>query len=1234
MSINILQWNLNGYINNFHELQLIIRDINPHVICLQETHFPYNTDNIIVPKGYSGYFSNLPSNNSSKQGVAILIKKCIPHRHIPCNLNIATICVEINIDFNFLILNSYISPQQRFSNSDLCSISSIATIPFFLLGDFNAWSPFWGSSKSNDRGKIIEDFVICEDLMVLNNGSPTHLSTHGTFTTVDLSFCSPILASKCTWETLENLHGSDHYPVNILLASTLKYEHIKPQKKFKTDLANWSYYQNLCVDFSDKSHVSNNINQEAAKLTKIIRSAANKSIPQTKSVYVKATLPWWNSDLQALRDAKQLSWQDFKKVRSNENLIVYKKANALFKKKTKEAKHLSLEDLTAKITPNSTPRRIWSDIKMLSGNRNTDQIKYLKNSSTITTSFIEIANIFGNHWSQYSSDNNFQTEFIDAKNGCLVDTYTPISICSVAKKIESKITLVEFENCLQGAKGKTPGFDRINYPMISNLPLTLKERLICLFNAVFNQGIYPQSWRTAVIVPIPKPNKPKTDVGGYRPISLISCMSKTLEKIIAKRLMWFLISKNVISHNQTAFKRKQSTIDTLLHLQYYVSNALSSKNHISILATDFEKAFDRIGIHIVLQQISSWQIGPKIYNIIKAFLTHRHFRIKINSVFSKTYSLQNGIPQGSPLSVVLFIIAFEQLSQILNMHSKIEHCIYADDAIIFTKTSDMNTVQTTFTNILNDIKEWGKTSGANLSIDKCKILHICRKKNCTSFNLSYENIAIECVNHLKILGIVFEKNFTFKQQCLKLRYDLAARLNIIKYLSSKHCHIHVNILTQITRALVLSKIEYALPIFGWCATSHLKLLNKPYHTAVRRSLNAFPTSATTNILTEAGLPAIRDHVEATTFKLIPKLFNSSNAILHKDVKSTIKSTKKMKTISTIRRCINFSKLLPAVLKPQFIKSSIEPPWHLKESAFLKELQKYPKETTPSFKYQQLFFEIENKFKDDGWIFIYTDGSKNNTGTSFAVVLGNNHTIKLGILDRNCSIFSAEAVAIKNATDYAKTNRGKFVICTDSRSTLAALENIKNQSYIICQIRDACIKYHNKIKLMWVPGHTGIPGNDLADQIANSAHTTPCFKQHYISEKDTSKLVKIEITKQKEMNWSNYVHRYSSINSDGVKAVFPASTNHAKTKLMIRLRVGHSQITNEHLLIGKPNPECPFCSNTILTIDHLIDECSNLHTTRLSIFGSIRPSTLLNNFTNTNIDKFFNFFKIINLLNKI
>lgn len=188
--------------------------------------------------------------------------------------------------------------------------------------------------------------------------------------------------------------------------------------------------------------------------------------------------------------------------------------------------------------------------------------------------------------------------------------------------------------------------DRISYPMLSNLLVAAKNRLLSLYNTIFSKSSYTHLWRVGTIIPIIKPSKPTSLPSSYRSISLLSCLSKPFEKIIAKRLIWFVTKNNLIKHNQTAFKNKHSTMDSLIQLQHLVSDSLATKHHATILATDFEKAFDRVGVHAVLNQLPLWMIGLKAFKIVKAFMTHRQFRVRVNNVLSNAYPLKNGIPQG------------------------------------------------------------------------------------------------------------------------------------------------------------------------------------------------------------------------------------------------------------------------------------------------------------------------------------------------------------------------------------------------------------------------------------------------------------------------------------------------------------------------------------------------------------------------------------------------------------
>ena len=114
--------------------------------------------------------------------------------------------------------------------------------------------------------------------------------------------------------------------------------------------------------------------------------------------------------------------------------------------------------------------------------------------------------------------------------------------------------------------------------------------------------------------------------------------------------------------NQVTFKTCRGCTDALVHIDYYVTISLPCRSHVSILSIDFENAFNRIGLHVILNILSNWVAGPKIFNYIK----QRKFRVKVNGVCSSVHTLYNGIPKGSPLSVILFSIVFNDINRIIS----------------------------------------------------------------------------------------------------------------------------------------------------------------------------------------------------------------------------------------------------------------------------------------------------------------------------------------------------------------------------------------------------------------------------------------------------------------------------------------------------------------------------------------------------------------------------------------
>lgn len=400
-------------------------------------------------------------------------------------------------------------------------------------------------------------------------------------------------------------------------------------------------------------------------------------------------------------------------------------------------------------------------------------------------------------------------------------------------------------------------------------------------------------------------------------------------------------------------------------------------------------------------------------------------------------------------------------------------------------------------------------------------------------------------------------------------------------------------------------------------TTNVKLIQGPYYAAVRRSIGAFRTSPTVNILTEAGMPSINNRTSYLTFKLIPKLFINRNKLLFQEVRKAINCIRTPRLQSTIIRCIKLSNNLDLDLNPIFIKYPTEPPWLLQKSSFILSMKNLPKTSTPSVVYQQTFKNISVLFSEHNWNFLFTDGSKSTDFTTFATVKQDGSLISSGFINNYCSNFTAEALAIFHAVEFASKADIKYIICTDSLSSILAIQNTSYDSHLINQIRNLCIQHYNKIKIMWVPSHVGILGNEYADLAAEEAKRRPLLKYQTWEARDIFNTISSFLKTSKIQCWSNYQHNYKNINPLGNKPIYPNNCSRRETTTIVRLRLGHCNFSHKYLLEKTTAPLCTTC-NTKLSITHILDECTSYNHSRKKIFESKLPSDLLKNLSYINI----------------
>ena len=163
------------------------------------------------------------------------------------------------------------------------------------------------------------------------------------------------------------------------------------------------------------------------------------------------------------------------------------------------------------------------------------------------------------------------------------------------KNYNNPFNLSELVEAIEKSHDTATGPDDIHYQMLKHLPKRSLQTLLNIFNNIWETGEYPETWRLATIVPIPKPGKDHAEPTNYRPIALTSFLCITLERMINKRLVWYLESNNLISEYQSGFRAERSTNDNLIRLETFIRNAFIKKEHVVAIFFDLEKAYDTPG---------------------------------------------------------------------------------------------------------------------------------------------------------------------------------------------------------------------------------------------------------------------------------------------------------------------------------------------------------------------------------------------------------------------------------------------------------------------------------------------------------------------------------------------------------------------------------------------------------------------------------------------------------------
>ena len=1248
---SVLQWNARGLRTHCGQFKQLIQEKTPSVICVQETCLKPQHKSPSVP-GYDTIRQDRPNLNGG--GLITYISNTLAYHRLQINHDFGPVEVvgtQIKLNTSYInILNIYVPPHETNQlQPALTQLAQLFPTDTVYLGDFNIHHPILGSTRMDKPGEKVIQWIDDQNLVILNDGSPTRIDPHtGNTSVLDVTIVPTTISTSSDWVVIQDPNGSDHLPVITTFSLTPYKETTTLPKSWVYTKANWSKFANLLSVVQVDHLADDNIDHYLEKINKIIHLAAQECIPRTSGKTVTRPInPAWTDKCTEARKASRKAFRDFQQG---------KITNQEYNRACKHTKHVILQEqqthwqnFTATLNSHTKISSVWRKVKSLLGKNTKTTIPTLQNAHTSQ----DKADLIAKTFQQASSNTN-----LDPAHTLVRDRFHHrLQVKDTGPNtgtLNLPFTLHELKHALMDTKNTAPGGDKITYIMLKHLPPNFTNIILHFYNQLFTKNQFPTLWRNAIVIPIPKPNKDPHVPDSYRPISLTSHLCKTFEKMLNTRLRWYLDKQGKLDPAQSGFRPGRSTIDNLVQLETKVLTGMANKKYTGAVFIDISKAFDLVwhdGLIYKLRHM--FHITGNALCFIRSFLSGRKIQVTVNQATSELHSLDNGTPQGSVISPTLFNLMINDLSTAIQ-HQKQPYQVadlsqFADDTEIHHTSGSIKVINNRLQSTLDSISKWSIQWGFKLSQPKTVAILFGRSssqhtKNKSLLKLYLRNHPIKVETQATFLGVIFDEHMTFRAHIEKLQTKCTKLLNLMRCISGTKFGADKQTLLMFYKSLIRSSLDYGCQAYNSGCRTYLQRLDRIQQSALKIALRAHRSTEKSTVLLESGeLPLNLRRLQLSLrywVRISTNTKNPANKLLQLPYTHTYTGSKAKRLWEEGRRNGPFGyqiwqykntyglpqppakcllPMAPWILPPPTVCTNIG-------SAITK------KHDNPIHIKSIALQHVDMHYQ--GFQRIYTDGSKEpSSGKTGAAIYDPSGPFEEGYrCTDNISVYSTEMIALIAALKHIH-NKGyqRTVVLSDSLSALQTLQTYQTSRpdllNTILTLLHKSTQRNQRIQFQWIPSHVGIRGNETVDNTAKQA----------LSHNDLAYNIPLGVTEIYSIIHRNIHDMYKTQLSTNTKLIAKIKPNpctkplnyHSNIhydKIITRLRVGKTNLLGD---LGQytrhTSNNCTHCQ-VPETITHYLLHCPqhDLHRSKLKQtlhtagFTSFNLQTLLT-ITTSNIN---------------
>lgn len=824
-----------------------------------------------------GYQHEREDRTANGGGVALYIREPIQYTRridLPEN-DLELICVEIKPPKSrpYIVIVWYRPPSDPVD-----SFSKLETIlsyldregkEIILLGDTNC------DFASKSAGQFSDNNARHLHSMY-NLFSFTQLIEEPTRVTLETATLIDHIATTCPNNVVESgvlkISMSDHYMVYCIrkLNGSFKKDHKAIKTRNMKNFSEEDFLQDIAsIDWEQALGTSDEVNELVETFSNVFSLVIEKHAPLRQIRVSEKYCPWMNADLKRLIRTRDRLKRYAVKHKSQALMSSYRQCRNQVNTLNVALKRQYFSDKILQQKGNM--KESWQTINQLLNKKSkSTNIDSLKDSNQTVFDKQRISDnmneFFCSVGKKLAADIDVTSNPLLSGEYNINDGEKTFNMRAINEEdIQKAMAKIKLKKSF-GNDNVSGYFLKIAFPVISS-------SLVQIFNVSIETSTFPDAWKIARVTPIYKEGE-KSEKSNYRPISVLPVISRLFEKLIFDQLYQYMNENGFLSPDQSGFRALHSTITCLLKCTDDWYNGMDKGILTGMIFIDLKKAFDTVDHEILCQKLAHYGVLSRELSWFKSYLANRKQYCRVNGVDSNMGSIEVGVPQGSCLGPLLFLVYINDLPCVIK-NSKVS--MYADDTSIYHFSKDITQLTEAINEDLRKLDTWLKGNKLSLNVTKTHSMLITtkhKKKHLEisnqTFQPSIRETRVEVASNTKYLGVQIDENLTWKEQIKTVTAKASRAIGFLKYAKK---YLPAGVVKTLYSSIVEPHFQYCCSVWGCCNSTDILQLQRLQNRAARVVTNSQFDAPSKPLIQSLGWHTIKELIDRQTKLMVFKCIN-------------------------------------------------------------------------------------------------------------------------------------------------------------------------------------------------------------------------------------------------------------------------------------------------------------------------------------------------------------------------